>query len=411
MAAVSGWSSDDSEDEIILSAIILAKRRKRKWVKEVCSERKTFGQFETLVKRNLATNEDEFFNYFRMTPHQYGHLVSLIKDDITKRDTRFRESISAEERLSICLRYLATGDSYPTMYFAYRVGKSTICKIISEVCQAIWDNLKNTYMAIPSRSDWKQIAEEFNSKWNFPNCIGAIDGKHVQIVAPDRSGSLFYNYKSTHSVVLLALVDADYCFSFIDVGNYGSNSDGGIFARSDLNRAITNKTLEVPEDVNLPGSPELGPMPHVILGDEAFPLKTNIMRPYPGKELTDEKRIFNYRLSRGRRISENVFGQLAAKYRIYFRVINMHPKNVDKIIKATCVLHNYIKKTSDRSGRLPPTEDVDLSQYEGIQPLRQIGNHAGVDAMGIRDAFKDYFNSPNGEVVWQRKVCFGHASI
>ncbi|XP_033113428.1 protein ANTAGONIST OF LIKE HETEROCHROMATIN PROTEIN 1-like [Anneissia japonica] len=173
MAGVSGWpsSSDDSDEDIVLAVIISNKSKKRKrkeWVNEVCCERKEFGQFETLVKRNLSTDEDKFFNYFRMTPHQYGTVLSLVKDDIKKCDTRLRKTIPAEERLSICLRYLSTGDSYPTMYFAYRVGKSTICTIISEVCQAIWKNLKEEHIPIPSRAKWEEIAEEFDQKWNFP---------------------------------------------------------------------------------------------------------------------------------------------------------------------------------------------------------------------------------------------------
>lgn len=131
-----------------------------------------------------------------------------------------------------------------------------------------------------------------------------MDGKHIFIQAPANSGSLYFNYKGTFSVVLLALVDADYRFLVVDVGSYGSNSDGGIFANSVLGKALRDGTLNVPPPSELPGAPELG---------KVFPLKPYLLRPYPRRRLPTDKIIFNYRLSRARRISENVFGILSQR--------------------------------------------------------------------------------------------------
>ena len=146
------------------------------------------------------------------------------------------------------------------------------------------------------------------------------------------SGAQWYNYKGTFSLVLLALVDADYCFTVVDIGSYGRNSDGGIFANSALGQSLKEGTLNIPQDQVLPGSPPNNdPIPFVIVGDEAFPLKTYLMRPYPGRNLTDEKRIYNYRHSRARRLSENVFGILAARWRIFNRRIQLDP---DRLINS-----------------------------------------------------------------------------
>lgn len=88
------------------------------------------------------------------------------------------------------------------------------------------------------KKDWEKIINGFNTKWNFPQCVGAIDGKHIVIKCPNNSGSLYFNYKNQFSIVLLALVDDDYNFTCIDVGSFGSSSDGGIFGKSALNAAI-----------------------------------------------------------------------------------------------------------------------------------------------------------------------------
>ena len=91
-------------------------------------------------------------------------------------------------------RYLATGDAITTIAYNFWMGVSTARQIILNVCTVIWDVLAPIYIPVPSEDKWKSIADEFHERWNFPNCIGAIDGKHVMIQCPFNSGSLFYNY-------------------------------------------------------------------------------------------------------------------------------------------------------------------------------------------------------------------------
>ncbi|RXN19678.1 hypothetical protein ROHU_025551 [Labeo rohita] len=146
--------------------------------------------------------------------------------------------------------------------------------IVKEVCEANWSCLVGEYMPFPEMEEWKAIVEDFQKLWNFPNCVGAIDGKHVTIQAPANSGSQFHNYKGSFSIVLLAVVDARYRFRMIDVGAYGKSSDG----------------------------------------DEAFPLQKNMMRPFPGHNLLSEQRVFKYRLSRAQRMVECAFGILASQW-------------------------------------------------------------------------------------------------
>lgn len=83
---------------------------------------------------------------------------------------------------------------------------------------------------------WQSIAEGFYRRWNFPNCVGAIDGKHIRIRAPANSGTDYYNYKGYSSLVLLAVVDHDYKFIFADVGAHGRCSDAGVWRESTFNQ-------------------------------------------------------------------------------------------------------------------------------------------------------------------------------
>lgn len=85
-----------------------------------------------------------------------------------------------------------------------------------------------------TEEEWSHIAEEFYKRWGFPNCLGALDGKHVAFRPLRSEGSRFFNYKAFNSVVLLALVDANKKFIYVDVGALGRISDGGVFSRCRL---------------------------------------------------------------------------------------------------------------------------------------------------------------------------------
>ncbi len=257
-------------------------------------------------------------------------------------------------------------------------------------------------MPTPTEEMWKNIANDFHRMWNFPNCIGAMDGKHVNIQAPPNSGSMFYNYKKAFSVVLLALVDAHNNFIVVDVGAYGKSSDGGVFANSKLGKALNQGSLNVPANSRIPNTAI--EVPYVIVADEAFPLKTYLMRPYPGVNLDDRKREFNYRLSRARRTSENTFGILVQTFGLYNRRIQAFPEHLDYLILSTCLLHNFIKKYDTNSYNYC-TQQMDFtSESQTLQNLNFQGGNALSDAFNVREILTEYFNSDAGSLPWRRSI-------
>ena len=150
-----------------------------------------------------------------------------------------RSPISAGERLSVTLRFLATGESFTSLQYQFRISASTLSLIIPEVCDAIFKVLQDDYMRCPTTSDeWLRIAKIFKDRWQLPHCLGAVDGKHIQILHPPHSGSEFFNYKGFYSIVLMAIVDADYKFIFADVGCQGRISDGGVLRNTDFWKAL-----------------------------------------------------------------------------------------------------------------------------------------------------------------------------
>ena len=392
-------------------------RKKQMWVRKVYQERKLKGEFHLLIKEMMLQDHALFFAYFRMSPTKYEQLLAIVAPRIQKCSEK-RDPICPSERLSVTLRYLFTGDAQTTIAASFRISPSSIGRIIYETSNAIWESLVADYLPCPSlECEWKNIAQGFERKWQFNHCIGAIDGKHIVMQAPARSGSTFFNYKNTHSIVLMAVCDSNYKFTMVDIGDSGRNSDGGVFSSCNLGIAISEDKLNIPEAESIWGSEFK--FPFVFVGDEAFPLRTNLMKPYPRDSLAMEERVFNYRLSRCRRIIENTFGILVSRFRIFRRSIIAREEVVIAVTKASVVLHNYLMhgREFEASYEYCPPEMVDMETVNGTRPgtwrhTDQSGglvplngnlgsNNYSKDAKIVRQNFRDFFYKGNGQVPWQ----------
>uniref|UniRef100_A0A8C1SJ28 DDE Tnp4 domain-containing protein n=1 Tax=Cyprinus carpio TaxID=7962 RepID=A0A8C1SJ28_CYPCA len=336
-------------DSDVLVLCLLRRRRKhlekrRLWVHPILRTRNERGEFHSLIQE-LRLDKDRHKEYFRLCPADFDRLLRMIAPLIERQDTILRQAIGPAERF-----------------------------------------------------DWRAIAEGFSSKWAFPHCLGAIDGKHITIKAPADSGSLYYNYKGQFSIVLLAVVDANYLFRVVDISAFGKSSDGGTLSASALGRALRDGTLNLPDDEPLPNGEHLGKVPFVFVGDEAFPLRKHLLRPYSGRAIPADQRIFNFRLSHARRIVENAFGIMAAQFRVYHRVMELSPCNAEKIVQATTILHNFIRWGHQNS----PSTTGSADPSTALNTAGRMGsNTASQEALAVREKYREYFNSPCGAVPWQ----------
>ena len=156
----------------------------------------------------------------------FKEVLSRILPRIKKQDTFYRKALTPALKLSFTLRYLASGDSDHSLMYGFRVHHKTISLAIREVCETITAEYADEAIQAPTTElQWRDIAEQFSTRWQFRHCLGALDGKDIRIQCLAHGGSDYYNYNGYHSIILIALVDADYKFSWVDVGSNGSAGD------------------------------------------------------------------------------------------------------------------------------------------------------------------------------------------
>lgn len=263
-------------------------------------------------------------------------------------------------------------------------------------------------MQIPSsREGWLTISEQFEKQWQFPHCMGSMDGKHIVITSPFNSGSDYFNYKSNFSIVLFAVVDAEYNIIFADIGCQGRISDGGVFKHTSLYKKNTEDSLNFPEDEFLFGLNKK--MPYVFVADEDFPLTNRIMKPYSGIHGKNTKeRKFNYHLSRARRVVENVFGIMSAVFRVLRKPMLLEPEKAQNVVMAVACLHNFLRKSKSSKNVYTPPGTFDEQDSEGnilpgnwrnetnfqassFLPINSIPRKSSMESKDIRENFANYF--------------------
>lgn len=279
------------------------------------------------------------------------------------------------------------------LWFSFRIGVSTLGVIIHDVCGAIWTCMKPQWMSPPDKEKWLEISTGFWKNSNFPNCIGAVDGKHIRVMKPLHSGTMYYNFKNYFSIQLLAICDANYCFKFVYIGDYGKNNDSFIFQNSEFQKRYRRGLLDLPYPDFLPENDMR--VPFVLVGDEAFAMSNVVMRPYGGHSLPIKKRVFKYRLTRARRFIECSFGILSNKWRILHRPLNVGMDLAIDIVKACVLLHNFVRTRDGYSY-------TDTLHVEGVMEneMPPVSVNAGNNVAGIRDYLADYFLT-EGELPWQ----------
>ena len=321
-------------------------------------------------------SDARFKKLLRVSKGTFLFILGQIRHDLV-RDTVCEEPISPECRLAICLYRLARGDYLYTIAEMAGVGVSTVCTIVSEVTEAIINNLWKDSVVAHFPSDEAHIKEKMldtEQLWQFPCGWGAIDGCHLPLKCP--AGGLeackeYYNFKNFYSIILMGMVDAKYRFIWASCGYPGNSHDSTIFKSTKLWEDMTDGEIipQIGKDI---GGVTVSPL---ILGDSAFPFKPWLMKPFTNAVLTPVQSNFNYRLSRARMVVECAYGQLKGRWRILLRKCESTPVELRSACWACIVLHNIcISRGESLSRKLDLTIDPNSNEMRDRATIRRLLN-------------------------------------
>ncbi|XP_039961303.1 uncharacterized protein LOC120775272 [Bactrocera tryoni] len=307
------------------------------------------GSFETLFLPMKEQNSLEFFKNTCMNAAMFDSLVSMIKVELVR--SKIPKEITVEERLAMTLTFLAKGVSCNYITRVHKLDWVELVRtILLETCEALWKVLQPIYFAKPTEAKYRELAKGFLEKWHLPYCVGAVTNEEIILSHSIRKTEI-------NHIILMATCDSNYKLTSVSIGKNGQ------FSKSSYGHALLGNILALPGTGQL--TEVIPSFPHYFAGDYSFPLLNNVMRPFPGLELSKRRQIFNYRLSRGHQVIENTLGIIAARWHIFKKPITAKSTECKKFVLAVCALHNFIM-SNDRDHIYCPEKYADWEDENHI---------------------------------------------
>ncbi|XP_070071559.1 putative nuclease HARBI1 isoform X2 [Drosophila takahashii] len=366
---------DDMDEEDINNAFRVCSVPRSIWM------HKRFGQF---WEKDVAENNEEFVKEsFRLEKDIFSILVSRL-EVLRKRDTSFRKEIPLSKRVAIALYTLGSSAEYRTIERLFGVSANSVCNILHEFCRAFISEFADEYL--PANFLTEELVDDCVKgfeKIGFPQCIGAIDGCHIEIKPTEAETTDHFNYKGWYSIVLFACVD--YRFIYANVGCPGRCNDSLIYRKSDLRQIVESSSLLHEKEKDICGTK----VPLLLIGDSAFKFSPNLMKPYLfSTSASVQQKTFNIHLSRARRVVENAFGHLKARFRRIGKGLDCRPKNNAAIIICCCILHNLL---NTKNSNINESWNLDQNRHRPQPDESNTSSDFVRSAETIRRAIADHF--------------------
>ena len=335
----------------------------------------------------MNLSDQRWLESYRVPKRIFQQLVHSLQG-VGRAATRMRRPVPVVTIVVMLLKRLGKGLDYQEIGDKFGVGASTACQKVNTAMSFLIETKKYMISRLQEGRNLEAIIEGFLTRWNFPLCLGAIDGTHIPIKAPQNHHTDYFNRKSFHSVILQAVCDSECRITDIFAGWPGRAHDARVFSRSNIGQKVINGTLVTGHDTlarDINGT-TIEPF---LVGDPAYPFRKHRMKDYTGSNLSPEKEYFNYRLNRARIQIERTFGLLKGRWRCLLRPLECDLANVVQHVIASCILHNICQEGD--AEYLEEWDARDTEEVDDPTALGPLSDDVGVgNAQLIRNVLCQY---------------------
>ena len=330
---------------------------------------------------------------FRMSPSTFEFIIDLVEQNMAKADTVFRKAVPIEKRVGVGLWRLSTGTSFRTISKVFGIGKSTVIKLVNELISELV-RMSPEFIKFPKTT--LETGAKIRSFRDFTGCkipqvLGAIDGTHIEILAPSSDSKVdYFNRKQKFTVNTQAVIGANLEFLDVATGYPGSVHDARVLRSSTLfqqaeAQIILSKPLKDVDNV------KIRPL---LLSDSAYPATLWQVKPYKQNTmLNHSQNKFNKALSSARVTIERAFGVLKGRWRCLLKRLDNNLENIPDIILACCVLHNITQLKGDNYIDYDDVIPQVLQDQRRARDMGHIHNEVCLESERLREVLTRYISA------------------